>query len=564
MRLSQFYVRTLREDPQEAEAISHKLMIRAAIVKKISTGIYAYLPLGLKVLHRIMSVVREELDAIGCSELLLPALIPSEPWKKTGRWDLYGKEMFRLEDRTQRSFCLGPTHEEVITELVKHDVKSYRDLPLFVYQIQTKYRDELRPRFGVVRAKEFIMKDLYSFHADLPSLEEGYQKVVEAYKRIFTRCSIKFSPVEADNGAIGGAYSHEFVAKSPIGETACAICPHCTYAANLEAARSFCQDTQSNESNMLPVSEVDTPDKKTIDEVSAFLNASPNLFLKTLCYRNSKGKKILAILAGDDELNEAKLKKIAGNDIEWSHEDQELMGFVGPVNQTGVLIIADEKAKKITNAICGANQINTHLMNVNYERDWKAQLSGDIRNVKSGDLCPICKNPLEISIGMEMGHTFVLNDRYTKPLGVQYTSADGKMKPVLMGCYGIGISRMLAALIEQHCDDKGIVWPVAMAPFQVIVIPLSTEKIEETEAAEKACKELKLKGISSLWDDRNLSPGVKFKDAELIGFPVSIVFGRLFEQGEVEIKIRKTGKTIVCPLSNLLEAVQKILADQEL
>lgn len=564
MRLSQFYVRTLREDPQEAEAISHKLMIRAAIVKKISTGIYAYLPLGLKVLHRIMNVVREELDAIGCSELLLPALIPSEPWKKTGRWDLYGKEMFRLEDRTQRSFCLGPTHEEVITELVKHDVKSYRDLPLFVYQIQTKYRDELRPRFGVVRAKEFIMKDLYSFHADMPSLEEGYQKVFEAYQRIFTRCSIKFSPVEADNGAIGGAYSHEFVAKSPIGETACAICPNCAYAANLEAARSFKQDTQVMESHWLPMSEVATPDKKTIDEVSTFLNAPPKLFLKTLCYRNSKGKKILAILAGDDELNEAKLKKIAGNDIEWSHEDQELMGFVGPVNQAGVLIIADEKAKNISNAICGANQVDTHLINVNYDRDWKAQLSGDLRNVKSGDLCPDCQTPLEISIGMEMGHTFVLNDRYTKPLGVQYTSAEGKMKPVLMGCYGIGVSRMLAALIEQHCDDKGIVWPVAMAPFQVIIIPLSTDKIAETETAEKVCQELKLHGISSLWDDRNLSPGVKFKDAELIGFPIAIIFGRLFEQGEVEVKIRKTGKTLICPLIDLMETIQKILTDKEL
>jgi prolyl-tRNA synthetase len=562
MRLSQFYVRTLREEPQEAEAISHKLMIRASVVKKISTGIYAYLPLGLKVLHHIMSVVREELDAIGCSEVLLPALIPSEPWKKTGRWDLYGKEMFRLEDRTQRSFCLGPTHEEVMTELVKHDLKSYRDLPLFVYQIQTKYRDELRPRFGVVRAKEFIMKDLYSFHADLASLEEGYQKVFKAYERIFTRCSINFSPVEADNGAIGGAYSHEFVAKSPIGETACAICCHCSYAANLEAARSYAEEETPMEGELQPFSEVATPDKKTIEEVSIYLKTNPGKVLKTLCYRNSKGKKILAIVAGDDEVNEAKLKKIAGNDIEWSHEDQELMGFVGPVNQSGVLIVADLKATKIINAICGANRVDTHLINVNYPRDWKAQLSGDIRNVRLGDLCPNCRNPLEISIGMEMGHTFVLNDRYTKPLGVQFTSADGKMKPVLMGCYGIGISRMLAALVEQHSDDKGIVWPKAMAPFQVILIPLNPDKENETESAEKTCKELKDKGISCLWDDRNLSPGVKFKDADLIGFPLSVVFGRLFEQGEVEIKIRKTGEVLNCPKENLADSIQRILDEK--
>ncbi len=562
MRLSQFYVRTLREEPQEAEAISHKLMIRASIVKKISTGIYAYLPLGLKVLHHIMSIIREELDAIGCSEVLLPALIPSEPWKKTGRWDLYGKEMFRLEDRTQRSFCLGPTHEEVMTELVKHDLKSYRDLPLFVYQIQTKYRDELRPRFGVVRAKEFIMKDLYSFHADMPSLEEGYQKVFKAYERIFTRCSIGFSPVEADNGAIGGAYSHEFVAKSPIGETACAICCQCSYAANLEAARSFTEKMTSDENDFKVLSEVATPQQKTIQEVSSFLNVPPGQILKTLCYRNSKGKKILVVVSGDDEVNEAKLKKIAGNDVEWSHEDQELMGFVGPVNQASVLIIADQVAMQIVNAVCGANRVDTHLINVNYSRDWKAQLTGDLRNVKSGDQCPNCKNPLEISIGMEMGHTFVLNDRYTKPLGVQYTSADGKMKPVLMGCYGIGVSRMIAALVEQHCDEKGIAWPKAMAPFQVILVPLNPEKTIEAETAEMTCQELRAKGISCIWDDRNLSPGVKFKDADLIGFPVSVVFGRLFEQGEVEVKIRKTGEIISCPKDKLADHIQQILADR--
>ncbi len=563
MRLSMFYAKTLREDPQEAETISHRLMIRAGLVKKVSTGIYAYLPLGLKVLHRIMSIVRSELDEIGCSELLLPALIPAEPWKKTGRWDLYGKEMFRLQDRTDRFFCLGPTHEEVVTEVVKNDIKSYRDLPLFVYQIQTKYRDELRPRYGVVRAKEFIMKDLYSYHADEASLEEGYQKVFEAYRRILDRCSISFTPIEADNGTIGGAYSHEFVAKTLIGETEYAICTKCAYAANLEAAKS--KDSPSAEADkdsLEAMEEVATPGKKAIGEVAEFLGEAPSAFLKTLCYRNSKGKKILAVLLGDDELSEAKFKKIAGADIEWSHEDQELMGYIGPVGMSGVLIIADEKAVNVHHAICGANKVDTHLKNVTYGRDWKAQISGDIRVVKSNDLCPLCGSPLQVELGMELGHTFVLNDRYTKPLGVQFTTIDGKAKTALMGCYGIGISRMMAAIVEQHHDEKGIQWPITMAPFQVIVIPVNVDQLETSLAAEKICKELNQSGITSIWDDRPLSPGVKFKDAELIGFPFMVVAGRDLANACVELKLRHSNETRVISLNDIVAEIQRIVTGE--
>ncbi len=557
MKFSTLYIKTLRDDPQEAETVSHKLMIRAGLVKKISTGIYAYLPLGLKVLQHIMKAVREELNMIGCSELLLPALIPSDPWKKTGRWDLYGKEMFRLSDRTDRLFCLGPTHEEVVTEVVKNDIRSYRDLPLYVYQIQAKYRDELRPRFGIVRAKEFIMKDLYSFHADNDCLEKGYKKVFHAYEKIFERCSIKSIPVEADNGAIGGAYSHEFVAQTPIGETAYVICSSCGYAANLEAARSKVAICSSHEESKKEMSEMATPGKKTIEEVSTFLNQDPSKFLKTLCYRNQKGKKILAIVRGDDEVNEAKLKKIAGADIEWSHEDQELMGFVGPAGMSGVLIVADERTKKIINAICGANKVDAHFMNVNYERDWKAQLSGDIREVKDKDLCPECGKELSLSLGMELGHTFVLNDRYTKPLEVKFASVDGRMKTVLMGCYGIGISRMIAALIEQHHDEKGLTWPVQMAPYKVIVIPVNAESEEQTILAEKLSNELNSNGISNIWDDRNLSPGVKFKDAELIGFPYAVILGKCLEEGLAEIKVRKTGETFKIPLNDVIEKLKQ-------
>ncbi len=534
-------------------------MIRAGLVKKISTGIYTYLPLGLRVLKNIMDAVRHELDEIGCNELLMPALIPAEAWKKTGRWDLYGKEMYRLQDRTERWFCLGPTHEEVITELVKQDIKSYRDLPLFVYQIQTKYRDELRPRFGVVRAKEFIMKDLYSFHADSESLESGYQKVFNAYKQIFQRCSLDFTAVEADNGAIGGAYSHEFVAKSPIGETAFVQCANCHYAANLEAARSAFESTEEASSGTKPIEEILTPGQKSIDEVSSFLNEKSSRFLKTLCYRNSKGKRILAIISGDDELNEAKLKKIVGNDIEWSHEDQEIMGFVGPVGMTGVLLVADEKAIQIPKAICGGNKVDTHLRNVSYGRDWKAQLTGDIRMVKAGDNCPECGGSLEFSVGMEMGHTFVLNDRYSKPLGVQYASVDGKMMPVLMGCYGIGISRMLAALIEQHHDEKGIIWPLQMAPFKVMIVPVQTDDPKVLEFAQDLANKLKLKKISCVWDDRPFSPGIKFKDAELIGFPLMVIIGRSFAHGEIEVSIRKNQQKQIISCKDADIAIQDIL-----
>ncbi|MBA4318887.1 MAG: proline--tRNA ligase [Flavobacterium sp.] len=558
MRYSNAYIRTIKEDPQDAETVSHKLMIRASMVKKVSTGIYAYLPLGLKVLSRVMQIIRKELNAIGCSELLLPALLPSDPWKKTGRWDLYGKEMFKLSDRTDREFCLGPTHEEIITEIVKNDIKSYRDLPLFVYQIQTKFRDEPRPRFGVIRSKEFIMKDLYSFHSDEASLLEGYKKVFEAYKRIFSLMHLDFLPIEADNGTIGGAFSHEFVSTSKVGETAFAYCKDCGYSASLEAATSVSiKNTQQQ--NVGTLESVLTPECKTIDQVSAFLKIPPDRILKSLLYTNEDGKKYLVVVRGSDSIVDAKLKKLLGDEVALDEKTNNKIGFLGPVNSEFETIIADFEAVNIINATSGACEINQHLLNVNYERDWKATLIGDIRSVNDNDLCPKCQGKLKTDIGMEIGHTFALHDRYTKVLDASYVGSNGSIQLILMGCYGIGISRILAAVIEQYHDDKGIIWPIQLAPYQIEIIPVNLHDENQMKAANNLYEKLIDLGIETILDDRDISVGNKFKDSDLIGFPIRVVCGKTILDHALEVKVRRCGITNVINEDEIIPFLQNLI-----
>jgi prolyl-tRNA synthetase len=552
----------MKEDPQDAEVLSHKYMIRSGLVKKVSTGIYAYLPLGLKVLSKIMLIIRKELNSIGCSELLLPALLPSDPWKKTGRWELYGKEMFKLVDRTDREFCLGPTHEEIITEIVKNDIKSYRDLPMFVYQIQTKFRDEPRPRFGVIRSKEFIMKDLYSFHADETSLLEGYNTVFEAYKRIFSALCLDYMPIEADNGTIGGSFSHEFVSLSKIGETAFAYCQECGYSASLEAATSFPFPLKENQ-NQDPLEAISTPNCKTIEQVSTFLDIRPNKILKSLIYTNEQGKKYLIVLRGSDTIVDAKLKKLINDEVFLDEKSNEMIGYLGPVNTEFESIIADSEAVKIVNAIAGAGQSNQHLKNVNYLRDWKANLIGDIRSVNDNDLCPKCHGKLKTDIGMELGHTFALHDRYTKVLDANFVESNGSIKPILMGCYGIGISRILAAIIEQYHDDKGVIWPIQLAPYPIEIIPVNLQDENQMQAANNLYQELTDLGIETILDDRDISAGNKFKDSDLIGFPIRIVCGKSVQEKSLEIKVRRTGETSIILQSEVIPFIKKLMLQLE-
>ena len=562
MKFTNAYIRTMKEDPQDAEVLSHKYMIRSGLVKKVSTGIYAYLPLGLKVLSKIKEIIRTELNNIGCSELLLPALLPSEPWKTTGRWELYGKEMFKLVDRTDREFCLGPTHEEIITEIVKNDIKSYRDLPLFVYQIQTKFRDEPRPRFGVIRSKEFIMKDLYSFHADESSLLEGYKKVFEAYQRIFSALSLDFLPIEADNGTIGGTFSHEFVSLSNVGETAFAYCKNCGYSASLEAAVSM-PGLEQREKIMKPMESVLTPHTKTIDQVSELLNVPTHEILKSLIYTNMQGKKYLVVLRGSDVVVDAKLKKLLNDEVFLDEKTNTKVGFLGPVNSEFDFIIADQEATNVVNAVAGANQNEHHLLHVNYLRDWKASLVGDIRSVNDGDLCPKCQEKIKTDIGMEIGHTFALQDRYTKVLNANFVQSNGSSKSVLMGCYGIGISRILAAIIEQHHDDKGIIWPIQLAPYKIEVIPVNLLDENQMSAATCIFNTLTDMCIETAIDDRDLSVGNKFKDSDLIGFPIRIVCGKSIHEHAYEVKIRRSGETFLIPEDQIIPFIQNKMKELE-
>lgn len=543
MRTSELFLPIVREDPKDAETISHKLMIKAGLIRQISAGIYSFLPLGYKILKKVQKIIEEEMDKIGAQELLMPALLPKEPWDETGRWDLYGDELFKLKDRKGRDFCLGPTHEEIITLLVRNVVKSYKNLPLLLYQVQTKYRDEIRPRFGIIRSREFLMKDLYSFDESWESLKETYKKVYEAYKRIFERLNLKFYIVEADSGAIGGKVSHEFVAESKIGECEFVICDSCGYAANIEAAKSgLIEDPLEYAQEELKL--VCTPNMKRVEEVKNFLNVGEDRLLKSILYIIDN-EPYLVLVRGDDEINEIKLKNyLKAKNLRLADEEEILkytnapLGFAGPIGYKGK-ILADLRVKNFKKGVCGGGKKDYHYINVSVDRDFKVDEFFDLRKVRDKDPCPVCGNKLIKKIGIELGHTFQLGTKYSEAMNAYFQDSKGNLKPLIMGCYGIGLGRIIAATIEQNSDEKGIVLSDALKPFDIVVIPI-TDNSEIFNKGFEIYNKLKNFGFDALFEDRDISPGEKFKDSDLIGIPLKLILGKTYlNEGLIEIKRRR-------------------------
>ena len=565
MKMSNLYAPTLREVPAEAEVVSHQLMLRAGMIRKAAGGVYSYLPLAWRTLRKIEQIVREEMDAKGGQEIAMPIVQPAEIWQQTGRWDVYGDEMFRLKDRHQRDFCLGPTHEEMVTTLVKSDVRSYRQLPLLVYQIQNKYRDEIRPRFGLMRGREFIMKDLYSFDRDTNGLDISYKKMYDAYTRIFTRCGLTFRPVEADPGAIGGSGTHEFMVLADSGEAAIAYCDSCDYAANVEKAE-LAPIASTGESS-LPLDTKATPKQRTIQEVAQFLSIHPEHLIKSLAYMTEKGP-VLALVRGDHEVNEIKLMNLLNVlQLELATEADiriafhSVPGYIGPIGLAGVTIVADASVMNLMNAACGANIEDQHHVNVNPGRDFKADNIADIRMIKESDPCPRCGAKVKTARGIEVGQVFKLHTKYSKALEASYLDENGQENLMVMGCYGVGVSRTMAAAIEQHHDDDGIIWPVSIAPYQVVIVPINIKDEAQMTLCEKLYEELKSAGVEVVFDDRDERSGVKFKDADLIGYPVRITIGpKALKENSVEVKVRRTKESMLYPLGEHIESIRQLLA----
>jgi prolyl-tRNA synthetase len=568
MRVSKLYAPTLREVPAEAEVVSHQLMLRAGFMRKAAGGIYTYLPLAWRVLKKIERIVREEMDAKGSQELLMPIVQPAEIWQESGRWDVYGAEMFRLQDRHNRCFCLGPTHEEMVTTLIRGDVRSYRQLPLSVYQIQNKYRDERRPRFGLMRGREFIMKDAYSFDRDEAGLDKSYQDMYDAYTNIFTRCGLNFRPVEADSGAIGGSGSHEFMVIADSGEAEIVFCTSCDYAANVEKAELFPLEAQ--EEAMLTKEEVVTPDCKTIADVCAYLKLPVDHSVKAVAYNSEKGL-ILCFVRGDHEVNEIKVINTCGViDLEMATEEQlaaagTVGGYMGPVgiDNKKVIVVVDATVMKMHNVCCGANKEGYHFINVNPGRDFTPTYVADIRLIQEGDPCPHCGGEVSKARGIEVGQVFKLFTKYSSALRATYLDENGKEQPMVMGCYGVGVSRTMAAAIEQNYDDNGIIWPIEIAPYHVLVVPVNTKDEASAAKAEEIYMQLKKVGLETVIDDRNERPGVKFKDADLIGYPLRVVVGpKTLTEGKLEVKIRKTGEIRYLPLDgDYVQDIKNIIAE---
>jgi len=564
MRVSETLIPTLREDPGEAEIVSHRLMLRAGMIRKVAAGIYTYLPLGLRVLRKIERIVREEMNRAGAQELLMPVASPAELWRETGRWDFYGKELLRFKDRHERDFCLGPTHEEVITDLFRREVRSYRQMPLNFYQIQTKFRDEIRPRFGLMRGREFIMKDAYSFDKDEAGARLNYQKMYDAYNRIFTRCGLTFRAVEADTGLIGGSSSHEFMVLADTGEETIVYSEEGGYAANVERAEVLPPDLSDDEARRA-LTAVSTPAKRTVDEVTAFLNITPSRLVKTLLY--NAGKETVAVLVrGDHEVNEIKVKRLLGAaDLELVKPELipsltgAPVGYVGPVGLKQIRILADWAVKALANFVVGANQNDTHFVDANWERDFTVDQFADLRNAQAGDASPRKDGILKTAKGIEVGHVFMLGTKYSQAMKATFLDTQGQEQPAVMGCYGIGVSRTAAASVEQNHDVKGIKWPVPIAPFHVTLLPLSQSQ-PVMQLADNLYQTLQDAGIEVLFDDRDDRAGVKFNDADLIGAPYHLVIGEKgLAQGQVELKLRHTGETKKITPNQVLATLSSLL-----
>jgi prolyl-tRNA synthetase len=557
MRYSEMFLPTGREVPSDAELISHQLMIRAGLIRKLTSGVYSYLPLGYRVIRKFEQIVREEMNLAGAQEVFLPMVQPAELWQESGRWVHYGKELLRFRDRHERECCLGPTHEEVITDLVRNEIKTYRQLPRNLYQIQTKFRDEIRPRFGVMRCREFGMKDAYSFDMDEAGAEASYRKMFEAYQRIFTRCGLRFRPVEADSGTIGGSYSHEFMVMADSGEDAVCYCGGCSYAANLEKAEIARPAETETKGATLPAEEIHTPDARTIEEVCGFLSVGPESVVKTLIF-SADGKPVAVLIRGDHEVNEAKVRNYLGCDT-LELADEEMIrkatgsprGFAGAVG-VKTRVIADHSLLGMVDCVMGANREDYHLRHVKPGRDFTITDYADLRVIREFDPCPRCGAEVRFARGIEVGHVFKLGTKYSKAMKALFLDQNGKEQTMVMGCYGIGIGRTVAAAIEQNHDGDGIVWPLPLAPYSVIITPVNVNEKTLSDAAEELYRILSEKGLEVILDDRDERAGVKFKDADLIGIPYRVTVGpKKLAEGKMEVKTRRTGETSTLPVSEV-------------
>lgn len=557
MRWSETLIVTQRDNPQEAEIPSHRLMIRAGMMRKLASGLYTYLPLGLRVLRKVEAIVREEMDRSGAIEILMPILQPRNLWERSGRWGTMDDIMLKVKTHQGQELVMGPTHEEVVTDLVSREISSYKQLPKNLYQINTKFRDEIRPRFGVMRSREFIMKDGYSFDADDESADRSYQLMYDAYTRIFARCGLTAMAVEADTGVMGGNQSHEFMVPAETGEDAIVLCPDCGYAANVEQAEIKPEYTPVIRTDDA-IEEIDTPEVRTVEELAVFFQTTPDRFIKTLIYTGD-GRPVMVLIRGDREVNESKLRRFLGV-VELELADEEIirrvtgapLGFAGPVGLSDLRIIADFTVSRIESGITGANRRDRHIINVNLERDCQELEYHDLAVAREGDFCPGCGTPMNLRRGIEVGHVFKLGTKYSESMGAMVKDESGGEKPAIMGCYGIGISRTVAAIIEQHYDENGIIWPVSVAPYQVLILAINPGDPVVGSVAEELYAELTGKGIEVLYDDRSASAGVKFNDSDLIGIPFRITIGkRAVKSGELEVKRRDSDEVIKMPPADI-------------
>ena len=561
MRMSRMLMPTLKEVPSDAEITSHQLMLRAGMIRKMASGIYNQLPMGIRVFRKVEDIIREEMNAKGAQEISCALLVPAELWQESGRWDVMGPEMFRLKDRNGRDYCLGPTHEETFTHIVRNEITSYKQLPLNLYQIETKFRDERRPRFGVMRSREFIMKDGYSFDKDQEGLDLAYEKMRKAYVNIFNRCGLDAKAVAADSGAIGGSGSAEFMVKSEVGEDDVVFCTACDYAANIEKAPSTPEHGEKEE--LMEVEKVETPAVKSIEDLAKFFECSPKKIAKTLIFQ-ADDNVVAVVLRGDREANEVKIANAIGEVIELEKASEEAVkeatgaavGFAGPMGIKVDMLLVDQEVANMYNFIIGANETDMHLKNVNYGRDFEG-IVGDFRNVTIGEKCPECGKEITISRGTEVGHIFKLGTKYSESMGATFIDEDGKAKPFIMGCYGIGVTRTVASIIEQHNDENGIIWPLEVAPYHVSVIPANVKNEEQATKAEEIYNELRKMGVEALLDDRKERAGVKFKDSELMGIPMRITVGKMIGEGQVEFKLRNGGEVETLSIEEVYNRVRE-------
>lgn len=574
MRLSEMHLKTLREVPSEAELASHILLLRTGMIRKLVSGVYGFMNMGYRSVRKIENIIREEMDAKGGQEILMSAVQPAELWQESGRWYAYGPELWRLKDRNGRDFCLGPTHEEIFTDIARADITSHRQIPVNLYQIQTKYRDEARPRFGLMRSREFIMKDAYSFDKDDAGLDVSYKKMFSAYERIFKRCGLDFRPVEADSGAIGGSNSHEFTAISEVGESEIAFCESCDMAATLERAEAVDAKPTGSEKDFLPMEDVHTPDTKTIEEVAKYLGITEDKTMKALLFvtydeEGNKDKYVAAFVRGDRELNMTKLINaldIPEHAIEFADEKEMsavtgcVGGFTGPTGLHDCIIVVDSELLGQVNLVAGANKPNYHTKNVNYGRDYKADIVVDLKTLREGDACPACGKPVKTARGIEVGQVFKLGTKYSESMGAYYKDENQQEKPIVMGCYGIGVTRTLSAVVEQHHDENGIIWPISVAPYHCIITLINPKDDVQKELAESIYNSLQGMGVEALLDDRAERPGVKFKDADLLGIPIRITVGKLAGEGQVEYKLRRDENKTVLSAEEAVAAASQIVS----